>query len=180
MIEYGIAVNGYVYNEDGEISLWIQKRSLSSLIWPKKLDNFVSGSISTKYSAKETACYSAEKGANMPTKISRRLGPVGYLGTFYQFKDELIANVTFIYDIELPYNYQPTNLEDKENEFRLVPASKILEMLCDEAHLMVPKTRNILFDFLIRKEVLDLENEPDLPEIIDCLQIPVHGFYEAK
>ena len=40
--QYGVDINGYVVDENGDISVWMQKRSINKPTWPGKLDNFVS------------------------------------------------------------------------------------------------------------------------------------------
>jgi hypothetical protein len=41
--QYGVDVNGYVVDdEDGSISVWMQRRSVNKPTWPGRLDNFVS------------------------------------------------------------------------------------------------------------------------------------------
>ena len=40
--QYGVDINGYVVDENGDISVWMQKRSINKSTWPGKLDNFVS------------------------------------------------------------------------------------------------------------------------------------------
>lgn len=40
--QYGVDVNGYVVGDDGEISLWMQRRSKTKPTWPGRIDNFVS------------------------------------------------------------------------------------------------------------------------------------------
>ena len=40
--QYGVDINGYVVDENGDISVWMQRRSISKPTWPGKLDNFVS------------------------------------------------------------------------------------------------------------------------------------------
>ena len=41
-LSYGIDINAYVVNEDGSISIWLQRRALTKFIDPGKLDSFVS------------------------------------------------------------------------------------------------------------------------------------------
>ena len=40
--QYGVDINGYVVDENGDISVWMQRRSINKPTWPGKLDNFVS------------------------------------------------------------------------------------------------------------------------------------------
>ena len=42
LLTYGISVNAYVVNDDGSISVWMQRRSLTSSKFPGKIDTFVS------------------------------------------------------------------------------------------------------------------------------------------
>ena len=39
--QYGVDVNGYVKDENDQISVWLQKRSVTKPTWPGKWDNFV-------------------------------------------------------------------------------------------------------------------------------------------
>ena len=41
-LEYYISINAYVVNEDGSLSVWLQRRALTKSIDPGKLDSFVS------------------------------------------------------------------------------------------------------------------------------------------
>ena len=49
---YGINVNAYVINNDGSISVWLQRRSIASARFAGKLDSFVS------YKASSFECFS--------------------------------------------------------------------------------------------------------------------------
>ena len=40
--QYGVDVNGYIKDENGQISIWMQKRSTTKPTWPGRWDNFVS------------------------------------------------------------------------------------------------------------------------------------------
>ena len=42
---YGINVNAYVINNDGSISVWLQRRSIASARFAGKLDSFVSNNL---------------------------------------------------------------------------------------------------------------------------------------
>ena len=40
--QYGVDVNGYVIDENDQISVWLQKRAVTKPTWPGRWDNFVS------------------------------------------------------------------------------------------------------------------------------------------
>ena len=39
--QYGVDVNGYIKDENDQISVWLQKRSVTKPTWPGRWDNFV-------------------------------------------------------------------------------------------------------------------------------------------
>ena len=39
--QYGVDVNGYVKDENDQISVWLQKRAVTKPTWPGRWDNFV-------------------------------------------------------------------------------------------------------------------------------------------
>ena len=39
--QYGVDVNGYVKDDNDQISVWLQKRSVTKPTWPGRWDNFV-------------------------------------------------------------------------------------------------------------------------------------------
>ena len=40
--QYGVDVNGYIKDDNDQISVWLQKRSVTKPTWPGRWDNFVS------------------------------------------------------------------------------------------------------------------------------------------
>ena len=75
--QYGVDVNGYVLQDDGSISLWMQKRSKTKPTWPGRLDNFVAGGLSSGYSIRETVIKETEEEANLPKHIAEKMEPAG-------------------------------------------------------------------------------------------------------
>ena len=39
--QYGVDVNGYIKDDNDQISVWLQKRSVTKPTWPGRWDNFV-------------------------------------------------------------------------------------------------------------------------------------------
>lgn len=42
VVSYGVHINGYTRTPDGQLRLWIARRSATKQTWPNYLDNFVS------------------------------------------------------------------------------------------------------------------------------------------
>lgn len=173
--QYGIDVNGYVVNDDGSISVWMQKRSSTKQTWPGRMDNFVAGGLSTGYSIRETVIKETEEEANLPKHLAERMQAAGCVSIFFQSERGLFPNTEFVFDIELPKDFVPNNNDGEVDEFMLIPASQLVEKICDPQ--MKTTSCPVTLDFLIRKGIVTFESEPDLPEVIELLHIPVHSLY---
>ena len=77
LLQYGVDLNGYVQDEDGQISLWISKRSAKKPTWPGKYDNFVAGGLSVGHGIKDTAVKESQEEANLPLDLTDRLKAAG-------------------------------------------------------------------------------------------------------
>lgn len=75
--QYGVDVNGYVVNDDGSLSVWMQRRSARKPTWPGRLDNFVAGGLSSGYSIRETVIKETNEEANLPRNIAERMVSAG-------------------------------------------------------------------------------------------------------
>jgi len=174
--QYGVDINGYVVDENGDISVWMQRRSINKPTWPGKLDNFVAGGLSTGLSVRETVIKETNEEANLPKHIATQMKPAGCVSFFFQSERGLFPNTEFVFDIELPIDFVPKNNDGEVDEFKLVPANKLVEQICDSD--MKTTSCPVTLDFLIRKGIVNAETEPDLPELIELLHIPIHNLYK--
>ena len=60
-----------------------------------------------------------------------------------------------MYDIELPLDFVPSNNDGEVEEFELMPASRVLDLICDPQFKMT--SAPVTIDFLIRKGIITLE-----------------------
>merc|ERR1711923_295853 len=107
ILTYGISVHAYVVNDDGSISIWMQRRALKSSNFPGKLDTFVAGGISSGETIKEAVIKECTEEANLPTHYFDKMKPVGCVSYFIQNKEEsfdrrLNLDTQFIFDLEVP------------------------------------------------------------------------------
>ena len=80
-----------------------------------------------------------------------------------------------VYDLELPPDFVPRNSDGEVDSFELVPIAQVMERLLspDYKTTSCPTT----LDFLIRHGHLNPDNEPNLPELVEQLHIPLHYLY---
>ncbi|CAI9100285.1 OLC1v1037249C1 [Oldenlandia corymbosa var. corymbosa] len=106
--DYEVHMNGYV-EKDGEIYLWIGKRSELKPNYPGMLDHLVAGGLPYGVSCKKHLVLECEEEAGIPSSISSKANPVGVVS--YADVDELKfrRDVVFCYDLKLPEDFVPNN-----------------------------------------------------------------------
>lgn len=181
LLTYGISVNAYVVNDDESISVWMQRKSLTSSKFPGKIDTFVAGGISSGETIKEAVIKECEEEANLPKHYFDRMKPAGCVSYFCHFKEECLdrrleLDTQYTFDLEVPKSFTPTNNDGEVNEFLLVPISQLIDMICNLEVALNSAPR--IMDFLIRKGFLTFELEPDLAELIEMIHVPVHHIYK--
>ena len=77
LLQYGVDLNGYVKDQEGNISLWISKRAKTKQTWPGCFDNFVAGGLSVGYSIRETAIKESGEEANLPLNLAEKVEAAG-------------------------------------------------------------------------------------------------------
>ena len=78
-----------------------------------------------------------------------------FFSIFFQSERGLFPNTEFVYDIELPLDFVPSNNDGEVERFELMPASRVLDLICDPQF----KTTSapVTIDFLIRKGIITIE-----------------------
>ena len=66
----------------------------------------------------------------------------------------------------------------KVSAWELVPIEEIVSTIKAESFKIT--TRPVVIDFLIRHGHITAENEPDLPEIVELLHLPLHNLFKSK
>jgi len=174
--QYGVDVNGYIKDDNDQISVWLQKRSVTKPTWPGRWDNFVSGGLSTGYSVRETVIKETNEEANLPLELAEKIQPAGCVSFFFQSERGIFPQTEIVFDLELPKDFVPSNNDGEVDEFCLVPASQLVEKICDPQ--MKTTSCPVTLDFMIRKGILTHDTEPNLPELTELLHIPLHNLYK--
>ena len=77
------------------------------------------------------------------------------LSIFFQSERGLFPNTEFVFDVQLPKDFVPTNNDGEVDEFMLVPASELVDKICDPQ--MKTTSCPVTLDFLVRKGIVNLE-----------------------
>lgn len=161
---YGVTLNGFVRHPDRGLCIWFQQRADNKQTWPGKWDNMVSGGLSVGYGITETAVKEAAEEASVPASLVTGLVPAGCVSFLFESERGIFPNTEFVFDLELPIDFVPTNADGEVQAFELLPADQCLEKVFSPDF----KTTScpVVLDFLIRRGVITAENGKG-PEIID-------------
>lgn len=165
---YGIHVNGYVQRADGP-HLWVGRRSAHKAVAPGKLDHLVAGGQPYGLSLMDNVVKEAAEEASVPEELATRARPVGALRYLCARSEGQRNDVLFIYDLELPENFQPRPNDDEVEEFFLWPMGKVLERLKNSDDFKF-NVGLVNLDFALRHGVLTPDGEPEYQAIVEGLQ----------
>nr|CAG4651840.1 EOG090X06MA [Triops cancriformis] len=155
--QFGVDINGYTRHPTLGFCIWLQKRAHTKPTWPGALDNMVGGGLSVGYSILETALKEAGEEASIPEELLReRLKSVGSVSFYFESERGLFPNTEFVFDLELPPDFEPHNADGEVESFELVPVQEVMERIHDPEF----KTTScaVTLDFLIRHGFINSEN----------------------
>lgn len=172
---YGVDINGYVNHPTLGICIWLQQRSSTKQTWPNKWDNMVSGGLSVGLGILEATRKEAMEEASVPNDLLDKLISAGSVSFYFESERGLFPNTEFVFDLELPLDFIPSNADGEVQKFELLPAAKCYEKMYSAEF----KTTSIpvVLDFMIRHGVVSPENEPNFPEILELLHVPLQSVY---
>jgi 8-oxo-dGTP pyrophosphatase MutT (NUDIX family) len=158
---YGVHLNGYRRAGDA-YSLWIGRRASNKQIDPGKLDNIVAGGIGNGYGAAATLVKEAEEEAAIPADLIARAVAAGALSYRMETRLGIRDDVMFVYDLEVPENFSPTNGDGEIAGFELMPLADVLERIRTTSDFKF-NVNLVILDFAVRHGVL----RPDDPDYLD-------------
>jgi len=156
---YGVHINGYVRNDQGEVYMWIARRSAESTpeIFAQKLDNTVAGSIECGYSILDTVTKECKQ-AGILADTARQARPAGIISYCCENAAGISPETQYVYDLELPRSFEPTPDLEKVQEYYLLPVKEVKELIATNE--FKPNCALVLLDFFIRHGAIDPDTEP--------------------
>jgi 8-oxo-dGTP pyrophosphatase MutT (NUDIX family) len=167
---YGVHLNGYRRDASG-LSLWIGRRAPDKRVDPDKLDNLVAGGIGNGHGAAATLTKEAEEEAAIPAGLIARAVAAGAVTYRMETPFGIRDDVLFVYDLDVPADFVPTNRDGEIVEFRLMPAAAVLDRIrtSDDFKFNV---NLVILDFALRHGLLR-PDEPGYLDIADGLHRPL-------
>ncbi|HXH01769.1 MAG TPA: DUF4743 domain-containing protein [Candidatus Competibacteraceae bacterium] len=157
---YGVHLNGYVCRGD-ELYLWVGKRSMSKPTDPGKLDQVVAGGQPVGLGLFDNMVKECQEEAGIPEVLARRVRPVGAIGYCLETEQGLRPDVIYCFDLELPEDFTPVNVDGEVEGFYLWPIEQVIETVRDSDAFKF-NCALVVIDFLIRHGCI----APEHPEYL--------------
>jgi Domain of unknown function (DUF4743) len=158
---YGVHLNAYL-RRDGQLWLWVGRRSPDKQVAPNKLDNLVAGGIGNEHGVRETLLKEGEEEASIPTNLMSGAISAGAVSYRMETRLGIRDDVLFVYDLEMPHDFVPKNRDGELVDFQLISASAVLECIRMTSDFKF-NVNLVILDFAVRHGLLG----PDDPEYLD-------------
>ncbi len=166
---HAISINGFVRGDDG-LSFWVARRAETKATYPGELDLMVGGGHPAGLTLRENLVKECHEEAGVPENLAKAALPVGGISFCSEQCGQVINQFQFIYDLELPADFTPRNVDGEVDSFALWPMKQVMETLCNTDEFMFDSAL-VMIDFLIRHGVID-NDHPDYSALVLGLRSP--------
>jgi 8-oxo-dGTP pyrophosphatase MutT (NUDIX family) len=163
---YAAHLNGWRPSVDG-VDFWIAKRAMSKALAPGKLDNLVAGGIGAGFTARETLIKEAWEEAGISETLASQAVSVGAIRYRREMGTAMRDEVVFVYDLEVPVDIIPDNMDGEVEAFRIMSARDCLALV-RETDAFMYDVNLVLIDFAVRHSLIAPE-DPDYLFLIQGL-----------
>lgn len=170
VVTFGVHMTAYT-KIDGELKIWVPRRSKTKQTYPGMLDNTVAGGMATGEDQLESIIREANEEASLPKELlTERVKANGTVTYIYirearaGGEDGLIQpECQYVYDLELPTDVVCKPNDSEVECFYLWSVDEVKEHLAQGE--FKPNCALVMLDFFVRHGILRKENEEDFEEI---------------
>lgn len=171
----GAHLTAYTTTAEGEMKIWVPRRSSALKTYPGMLDTTVAGGVRAQETPFETIVHEADEEASLPESFVRRKAKSCGVLTYIHLTDEsffaeqglVMPDIVHVYDLELDSDVVPMPKDDEVKEFYCLSVPDIQANL--KAGAFKPNSAVVMIDFFIRHGIITPENEEDFTEI--CMRM---------
>ncbi len=151
---YAAHANGYC-GGGADCEMWLARRAAVKPIDPGMLDNLVGGGMSAGVPPLQTIVREAWEEAGIPEALARNAVATGAISLLREVPEGVQSELIFVFELDLPRDFQPHNEDGEVAEFRRVPISNVVAMLDGNADFTLDASL-VIMHFLERREYLSL------------------------
>lgn len=173
---FGITTRGahlvaFSKTSEGDMKLWVQKRSAHLYTYPNMLDSAVAGGVKSGVSPFGTIVQEADEEASLPNDFVRQnarsigvLSHMGLTGKGFPGEQGLVTpDYIYVYDMELPADIKPRPHDDEVDCFYCMTIDEVKRALLMGE--FKPDSGAVFVDFMIRHGIITPESEKNFVEI---------------
>ncbi len=160
---FGQHMNGFTW-EDGEMKLWLGRRSPDRIHYPGRLDNLVAGGLPAEIGLRENLTKECWEEAGISAEMAAKARPVGAITYNMDSENGLKPDTIFCYDLELPAAFSPTCVDGEVAGFVLVPIRDVMNIVSESDEFKL-NCNLVLIDLFIRHGYIG----PEHPEYQDLI-----------
>ncbi|EIE76693.1 hypothetical protein G6F46_001678 [Rhizopus delemar] len=160
---FGVHLNAYVVNDDGEIYMWIARRAKTKQTWPGLLDNCVAGGITYQYKIKDTIIKECDEEASIPYELASKARSTNAVTYYTSTPNGLQPETQYIFDLELPKDFVPTPRDGEVDCFYFWPLEKVKETILNGEWKI--NSAIVMIDFMLRHSFITPDEDPDYIQI---------------
>lgn len=148
---YAAHANGWC-GSGPDCEMWLARRAATKPIDAGMLDNLVGGGMSASVPPLQTIVREAWEEAGIPAALACKAAAAGTIEVLREVPEGVQSETIFVFELELPREFQPHNMDGEVAEFRRMPLAQVREILCGDASLTLDASLVIL-NFLDRRNV---------------------------
>lgn len=151
-INRGVHLNGYT-RRDGRLRMWVARRSAQKATFPGLLDQMVAGGVGAGLSLDSVIRREAHEEAGIPAGMTADLRVAGAVTMFMEHRGRVFRDVEYVYDLELPPDFVPSNTDAEVSEFLELPMDEVLRLVAHTTQFK-PDCNLVILDFGIRHDLV--------------------------
>jgi isopentenyldiphosphate isomerase len=173
---YGVHLNGSVTAADGTGQMWIARRALGKMTYPGQLDNLVAGGQPVGLGLFENMVKECGEEADIPPTLASNMRAAGQITYAMEVKDGLKQDTLYLYDLELPADFQPNNTDGEVDSFLLMPLAEVAGIVRETFNFKF-NCNLVVIDYLLRHGFLTPDGEPEYGALCTGLhaKFPIAG-----
>ncbi|KAK7102106.1 hypothetical protein V1264_020378 [Littorina saxatilis] len=177
IVTYGTHINGYTYNDSGELLMWIAVREKTKATYPGMYDNLCAGGLAAELEVLECAWKECQEEASIDDELLEDLKSVGTVSYCLEDERGVMPECEFIFDLELPQDFKPVCSDGEVDSFQLLPLSKVKELIIQDN--FKPNCALIVLDFLIRHGFITADSDPEYCFMVEQIHTPLHSLFSS-
>lgn len=154
---FGQHINGFI-RENGELKLWVSRRSHDRIHYPGRLDNLVAGGLPAGIEMRENLAKECWEEAGISSEMASKAQYVSTITYNMESENGLKPDTLFCYDLELPGSFIPECVDGEVAGFELVPIREVMNIVFESDEFKL-NCNLVLIDLFIRHGYLDPEHE---------------------